>query len=184
MTGTKGVHFMERAGIIMEKADIRAQVIEDLKSYQALQKKIILLRYEQEHPARVTDGEVIDSMALSRPVSDGIRPAGYISDKTMRIAAQFRDKKDRLNQETVMEIAQELHAVERQLSKLEFYVSQLEEKQAEVIRKYYFEGKTWGDLQQELHLSPRTLIKRRDDGLDALVSMYKYLKQVTKGEQL
>ena len=40
-----------------------------------------------------------------------------------------------------MEIAQELHAVERQISKMEFYVSQLEEKQAEVIRKYYFEGK-------------------------------------------
>ena len=183
MTETKCAYFAERAGTIMGTTDIRAQVIEDLKSYRSLQKKIILLRYEQEHPARISDSEVIDSMALSRPVIDGIRSAGYISDKTMRIAAQFRDKKDRLNQETTMEIAQELHAVERQLSKLEFYVSQLEEKQAEVIRKYYFEGKTWGELQREMHLAPRTLIKRRDDGLDALVSIYMYLGQVTKGEK-
>ena len=80
-----------------------------------------------------------------------------------------------------MEIARELHSVERQLSKLEFYVSQLEEKQAEVIRKYYFEGKTWGELQREMHLSPRTLLKRRDDGLDALVSIYSYLGQVKGG---
>ena len=80
-----------------------------------------------------------------------------------------------------MEIAQELHAVERQISKLEFYVSQLEEKQAEVIRKYYFEGKTWPELQQEMHLAPRTLIKRRDDGLDALADIYTYLNLVTKG---
>ena len=138
-------------------------------------------RYEQDHPARISDGEVIDSMALSRPVTDGIRSAGFISDKTMRIATQFRDKKERLNQEAVMEIAQELHAVERQISKLEFYVSQLEEKQAEVIRGYYFEGKTWGELQQEMHLSPRTLIKRRDDGLDGLASMYSYLGQVKGG---
>lgn len=165
----------------MERTQVRAQVIEDLKQYPELKKKVILLRYEQEHPARITDGEVIDSMALSRPVSDGIRPAGFISDKTMLIATQFRDRKDRLNQETIMEISQELHAVERQISKLEFYVSQLEKKQAEVIRRYYFEGKTWGELQQEMHLSPRTLIKRRDDGLDALASMYAYLEQVTKG---
>ena len=143
-----------------------------------------LLRYEQDHPARITDTGVIDSMALSRPVSDGIRGAGYISDKTMRIATQFRDERDRLNQETVMEIAQELHAVERQISKMEFYVSQLEEKQAEVIRKYYFEGKTWPELQREMHLAPRTLIKRRDDGLDALVGIYTYLEQVTKGGKL
>lgn len=166
----------------MEQTKIREQVIDDLKQYPELKKKVILLRYEQEHPAKISDSEVIDSMALSRPVSDGIRPAGFISDKTMRIATQFRDKKDRLNQETIMEIAQELYTVEQQISKLEFYVSQLEEKQAEVIRKYYFEGKTWGELQREMHLAPRTLLKRRDDGLDALVSIYSYIGQV-KGDR-
>lgn len=167
--------------IIVEQEKIREQVMDDLKQYPELKKKVILLRYEQEHPARISDGEVIDSMALSRPISDGIRPAGFISDKTMRIATQFRDRKDRLNQETIMEIAQELHAVERQISRLEFYVSQLEEKQAEVIRKYYFEGKTWGELQREMHLSPRTLLKRRDDGLDELVSIYSYVGKVKEG---
>ena len=84
--------------------------------------------------------------------------------------------------DTIMEIAQELYTVEQQISKLEFYVSQLEEKQAEVIRKYYFEGKTWGELQREMHLAPRTLLKRRDDGLDALVSIYSYIGQV-KGDR-
>ena len=74
----------------MEQTKIREQVIDDLKQYPELKKKVILLRYEQEHPAKISDSEVIDSMALSRPVSDGIRPAGFISDKTMRIATQFR----------------------------------------------------------------------------------------------
>ena len=166
----------------MNSPKIRAQVIEDLKSYQLLKKKMALLRFEQEHPARVSDDEVIDSMALSRPVSDSIRTTGFISDKTMRIAAQFRDTRDRLNQSTSMEIAQELHVVEQQISKLEFYVSQLEEPQAEVIQKYYFERKTWNELQAEMHLSPRTLLKRRDDGLDALVSMYTYLGQICKSD--
>lgn len=166
----------------MNSPKIRTQVIEDLKSYHQLKKKLALLRFEQEHPARVSDDEVIDSMALSRPVSDSIRATGFISDKTMRIAAQFRDTRDRLNQSTSIEIAQELHAVEQQISKLEFYVSQLEDKQAEVIQKYYFERKTWNELQVEMHLSPRTFLKRRDDGLDSLVSMYTYLGQICKSD--
>lgn len=166
----------------MKSPKIRAQVIEDLKSYHLLKKKMALLRFEQEHPAKVSDEEVIDSMALSRPVSENIRTSGFISDKTMRIAAQFRDTRDRLNQETSMEITQELHAVEQQIAKLDFYVSQLEEKQAEVIQKYYFERKTWNELQLEMHLSPRTLLKRRDDGLEALVSMYTYLGQIRKSD--
>ena len=52
----------------MEREKIRAQVIEDLKSYPELKKKVVLLRYELDHPAKISDGEVIDSLALSRPV--------------------------------------------------------------------------------------------------------------------
>lgn len=165
----------------MEREKIREQVIEELKAYPDLKRKVLLLRYEQEHPARISDSEVIDSMALSRPVSNGIRSSGFISDKTMRIASQFRDEKERLNQGTLMEITQELCGIENKISKLEFYISQLEDDQAEVIRKYYFERKTWGELQQELHLSPRTLIKRRNGGLDALVSIYEYIGEVKRG---
>ena len=50
----------------MEQTKIREQVIDDLKQYPELKKKVILLRYEQEHPAKISDSEVIDSMALSR----------------------------------------------------------------------------------------------------------------------
>lgn len=83
----------------MDRKMIKAKVLEDLKKYPELKKKVVLLRYEQEHPAKLSDSEVIDSMALSHPLSDEIKSSGYISDKTMRIAVQFRDRKDRLNQE-------------------------------------------------------------------------------------
>jgi len=54
-------------------------------------------------------------------------------------------------------------------------VAQLEKKQAEVIRKYYFEEKTWPEIQKEMRISSRTLSKYRDDALDALVSMGQYM---------
>lgn len=37
-----------------------------------------------------------------------------------------------------MEITQKLHTAETLISKLEFHVSQLDPRQAEVIQKYYF----------------------------------------------
>ena len=44
----------------MEQTEIREQVIDDLKQYPELKKKVILLRYEQEHPAKISDSEVIE----------------------------------------------------------------------------------------------------------------------------
>lgn len=59
-------------------------------------------------------------------------------------------------------------------------MAQLEKKQAEVIRKYYFEEKTWPEIQKEMHISSRTLSKYRDDGLDALAAMGQYMGEVLK----
>ena len=69
------------------------------------------------------------------------------------------------------------------MKKLEFYVSQLPPKQAEVIRKHYFEEYSWPALQKELHVSSRTLINRRDEGLNELATMYQYMEQVTQSSK-
>ena len=98
----------------------------------------------------------------------------------MQIALNFQDETERLNYATVLEIDQELQILRNRIEKLEFYVSQLEKKQAEVIRKYYFEEKTWPEIQKEMHISSRTLSKYRDDGLDALAAMGQYMRDVLK----
>ena len=80
-----------------------------------------------------------------------------------------------------MDIEEELGTLEAHIAKLEFYVSQLKSDQSEVIRKYYFEEKTWAELQKELNLSVRTLLKRRDDGIKALMEMGNYIGNVCGG---
>lgn len=158
----------------------REDVIALLKTYPKLQKKIRLLEYERLHPSQVSQDEVISGLALSHPLDGGSSPAGHISDKTMQIALNFQDEADRLNYATILEIDQELHILRNRIKKLEFYVSQLEKKQAEVIRKYYFEEKTWPAIQKEMHISSRTLSKYRDDALDALSAMGQYMREVLK----
>lgn len=158
----------------------RENVIELLRTYPKLQKKIRLLEYERLHPSKVSQDEVISELALGHPLTGVVGAAGHISNKTMQIALNFQDEADRLNYETVLEIDQELHVLQQRVEKIEFYVSQLEKKQAEVIRKYYFEEKTWPEIQKTMHISSRTLSKYRDDGLDALSAMGQYMGEVLK----
>ena len=158
----------------------REDVIALLKMYPKLQRKVRLLEYERLHPPKVSQNEVINGLALSHPLDGGTSSAGHISDKTMQIALNFRDETDRLNYATVLEIDQELHILKNRIAKLEFYVEQLDKKQADVIRKYYFEEKTWPEIQKEMHISSRTLSKYRDDGLDALSAMGQYMRDVLK----
>lgn len=160
---------------------LRKQVIADLKEYPNLKRKLALLQFECSHPPKVTGDDVIGGMALSRPIDDGIRHAGYISDKTMRIAMEYQDRQNYLNHETMREIVEEMTEVEAALQKLEFYVSQLEPKQAEVIRAHYFEGITWAELQKRMHVTSRALLKRRGAAIEELASMYLYLGRMKGG---
>lgn len=151
-----------------------------LKKYPEWERKIAILEFEREHPSKASRLEVIGGWALAHPLIGGPGASGHISDKTMQIALNFQEETDRLNYATVMEIDQELNALKNRAEKLDFYVSQLEPRQAEVIRGHYFDGKTWPCLQKELHISSRTLSKRRDGGLDALIAMGEYLEGVMK----
>ncbi len=152
-----------------------------LKKYQGWQKKITLLEFERENPSEATQLEVLNGLALAHPLVEGAGASGHISDRTMQIALSFREETDRMNCDTILDIDQELSILQTRVNKLEFYVSQLEEKQEEVIRGHYFEGMSWANLQKNLHISSRTLSNRRNGGLDALIAMGEYLEKVIKG---
>ena len=158
----------------------RENVIEQQKAYPLLQKRTNLLRYEQSHIAQVSEVEVIGALALTRPLEGGSSQAEHGSDKTMRITEIFRDEQEYLNYAAVMDIGEDLRVLEAHIAKLEFHVSQLKTDQSEVIRKYYFEEKTWPELQRELMVSRSTLIKWWDSGIDALVAMGTYLGNLCK----
>ena len=159
----------------------RENVIEQQKAYPLLQKRTNLLRYEQSHIAQVSEVEVIGALALTRPLEGGSSQAEHGSDKTMRITEIFRDEQEYLNYAAVMDIGEDLRVLEAHIAKLEFYVSQLKTDQSEVIRKYYFEEKTWPELQRELMVSRSTLIKWWDSGIDALVAMGTYWEPCVRG---
>lgn len=159
---------------------VREDVEALLKKYPEWKRKIALLEYEREHPAQESRIGVISGWALSHSIGGAPGAPGHISDKTMQIALNFQEEADRINYATIMEIDQELAVLRNHIERMDFYVSQIDPRQAEIIKGHYFEGKTWAQLQKELHISSRTLSGRCRAGLDALAAMGKYLEEVMK----
>lgn len=160
-------------------SELKLKVIELLKSYPHRKRKIGQLKFELEHLTLIGGDELIGGLSLgSQAYGSGNPKGGYISNKTMMIALQYQDMTQRLNTETVIQITQELQALEVEVERLERYLSLLEPRQANILRLYYIEGRTWPELVQELYLSRRSLQNLRDQGVDELASMYQLITDI------
>ena len=164
--------------------DEKSKVMELLKSWPSKKRQIEQLRYEIEHPALLGEKELIESLALGvNSPGEGVSNSGHISNKTMAIALQYQDIMQRINNETISGIIAELRSLEAEVSRLEYYVSLLDERKATAIRLLYFEQKSWNVTESELHVSKGTLSACRNDALSDLTKMYSYLSGVREKDE-
>lgn len=102
----------------------------------------------------------------------GRNKVGHISDKTLYIALNYQDKVDKLNSSVVDEVAGQLIKTEQEQSRLEYYVSLLEPRQAEVIRRIYFKPESQGAVAKALNISVRTVQVVKAQAIDAFAELY------------
>ncbi len=145
-----------------------------LKNHSRIVREAASLRFELKNFVKVGDDEIIEEMALSHQMGDGIR-SGCISNKTADVALRYREVADRVNEEAYKAVVRRLIALETAINRLDFYMSLLDETQAEVLRKYYFDRCIWRDLQEDMQLTMKTMRKIRDDGIVALTERYAML---------
>lgn len=144
-----------------------------LQNYRATKRKIQQLRYELEHPTRVTAEEMIEAMSFAKGEGES-RPTGSISNKTLYIAMNYQVAADRANASLMDDLVSRLVPLEQEVNRLEHYVALLESRQAAVIRMFYFEGLPWQKIGEELNATVRTLQNSRNEAIKALVEMYEY----------
>ena len=119
-----------------------ARVIELLKGWPERERKIAVLRFELKHFANIRKDETLEAMALGHGSGMGL-PSGHISDKTLYIALNYQGRTDKLNADTKESIATELVEQEYEQERLEYYISLLEKRQAEVLRLGYAQKMPW-----------------------------------------
>lgn len=154
-------------------ANMKEYVMNLLDGYHRRAREIALLRYELAHPVRVTDQEMIGAMNFARQTGMG-HPEGHISDKTFYIALNYQEQASRLNDETTGELSARLIALEREQARLEYYMSLLEPRQAQILRGIYIEKKPRETVAEEQGLSVRRLQEVKALAVDNLTEMYDF----------
>lgn len=151
--------------------ETKAYVVGLLESYQKREKQIELLHYELAHPANISEDEMIGALALAHGEGGG-HSDGHISDKTLYIAMNYRQQTQNANKNTRAEIANRLVELENQQSRLRYYVSLLNDRQAELIKLLYFEGYPQEKCAQNLSITTRTVRRIKDDAIQELTDLY------------
>lgn len=159
----------------MSQTTLKQQVMDLLVNYPELNKKIALLHYELEHPSQVSATEMIEAMNFAHHDSEGGHPKGAISNKTLYIALNYQNNADRKNRELSEELVEELFQLERNIKRLEYYMSFLPAKEQEIIRLLYVQRRNQQEVADALGISTWTVRKRRDDGIQKLVEMYEFV---------
>ncbi len=155
--------------------ETRAYVISLLESYHKRMNQIALLHYELEHPANVSSDEMIEAMSLSR--SDGAScNKGHVSNKTIYIALNYREKAELLNFNTIDEISSQLVELEQIQARLDHCISLLGKHQKKLVQALYIDRLSMKETEKMLGRSAKTVRKLRDDTVDALAKMYDFVK--------
>ena len=160
--------------------DMRSYVINLLETYQERTRKIALLHYELEHPARTSEAEMISAMALGHGAGGSSHTEGHISDKTLYIALNYQSKIDKMNADIKEEIVVQLVELEQEQKRLKYYVSLLEKRQRALIQAIYFDECSLDEVAEQLGIASRTVRTIRKAALERLVSMYEYVQGVNK----
>lgn len=102
------------------------------------------------------------------------------------MALRYREVAQRVNEEAFKAVVHRLDALETALDRLDFHMGQLDKTQVEVLRSYYFERRTWRDIQEGMNLATKSLRKLRDTAVASLVERYSLLLSlsvITDGEK-
>jgi len=151
---------------------MKERVLSLLKNYSETDRKICALRYELEHPVRVSEQEMLETMVFCHGEEIG-GTSGHVNyDKTHQIAVSFRQKAEEANREIVQRIIGELYPMEREHDRLRHFISLLDSRQAAVIRMTYIEHITVERIAEVLEVTDKTVQKIKKQGIENLCELY------------
>lgn len=158
--------------------ETKTYVVGLLESYRKRSKQIELLHYELSHPTDISENEMIGALALAH--GEGGGSGGHISDKTLYIAMNYQQRTENVNQGIRSEIVNQLVELESQQERLNYYISLLKARHAELLRFLYFEGYSQEECAKKLEIAVRTVRRIKNDAIDELAEMYSFTERAAK----
>lgn len=128
-----------------------------------------------EHQIRtfrgVTADDMIATMYFSHPEGERVQTSG-ISDKTARIALNYRERMESINEEWYSHLEKQYISLSEEIGFFESAVKALPGKMGEVMQDMIFAQMSWDELAGKYYVSRRTIGRYRQKAIDDLVVLY------------
>ena len=147
-------------------------IIEKLSKIGELERKKQQLEFELENYIDMVSGDdIIEAKTFKSGVAE-VMPGGHHGDITADLAVSYGDKTARMNICEKQALNDSLRRVELEIKRITYYVSLLDNRQADVIRTHYFEGCPLPQTAINLGLSITTMRRVLKSAVTNLTDMY------------
>lgn len=119
----------------------------------------------------ISETEMIDSMQFSHPEGERVQTSG-VSDKTARIAVNYRERMERINREWYEHLEQQYFSLSEEITFLESAVKSLPGKMGEIMQDLIFNQTSWDDLAEKHYMSRRSVGRYRQKAIEELETLY------------
>ena len=130
------------------------RVKELLATYHARERQISVLLYELDHAPRETPAEFISELAYAKSTGMCGMPR---RKSTNYIAVNYKEQLKQVNEEVICEISMELYPLKQEQERLNYYMSLLEQRKADVLKQIYIVGATTSQVAEQYGLTYRTI---------------------------
>jgi hypothetical protein len=98
-------------------------------------------------------------------------PDGNTSDTTGNMAARYQNSYKRELLHCKYELRKDILEIDSMLQKINLSLKRLSKTQRDILTLYYWEQKTWGEIEKAVHLEKRTAQIRRTEALRKIVTI-------------
>lgn len=142
-----------------------------ISEYPQMVRERAHLKKQIESQEFLSVDELICAMSFSHPDGERVQSSD-LSDKTARIALEYREKLDKINNELVVPMQKRYSALDKDISFLENSIEELPENMNTVMHELVIEGFTWKEVAANLYISTTKLHKLRSSAIEYLVRIY------------
>lgn len=144
---------------------------EMLREYPRKRRHLECLKKELMDFKGLSDEDMIESMYFTHPEGEKVQTS-LKTDKTAKIAATYKDRLERINNEWYEHLEKEYYELAEEVRFFESAISALSGDLSEVMRDMVIYGYTWDALCNEYHVSRTMIAKYRRKAIRELDEMY------------
>lgn len=152
---------------------------EVLDKYQDLKKEHTVLKFQLSRFKGITPDDIIESMTFSHADGERVQTSG-VSDKTGKIAVNYKKIADRENEEWLSYLISRLEYVETEIEFFEYTLKGLSNGVGEIMWDMIVECMRWNDIEEKYHISHATLGRYRKSAIKELDTIYELRDKQTE----